>query len=114
LAVGVETRRQQLLVAYLNVTVSLVRLAEPDFTDRQKTVMLKVYLDPTPQTVRGLAQYANISKPAITRALDRLAEFDMIRRRIDPSDRRSVFVQRTPQGSRYITKLGDFWLEHQR
>jgi hypothetical protein len=34
-----------------------------------------------------------VSKPAITRALDRLSEFDLVSRKTDPHDRRP----RTPQ-----------------
>ena len=39
--------------------------------------------------MRGLAAKLAVSKPAITRALDRLSEFDLVRRKTDPLDRRS-------------------------
>ena len=97
-----ETTKKQLLSAYLNVTVALVRSDNPDLTDRQKSVLLKVYNDDTPQTVRGLAKFTEVSKPAITRALDRLSEFDLVRRRTDPADRRSVLVQRTVAGRNFV------------
>ena len=84
------------------------------YTRSQKAVFLKVYLDEEGQTVRGLASYANISKPAITRALDRLAVFDLIRRRTDPNDRRSVIVQRTAQGRIFFRKMGDIVLDANR
>lgn len=99
--------RKRLLFAYLNATATMVRSETPDLTDRQKAVFLKAYLDETPQTVRGLAEYCNISKPAITRALDRLAEYDLIRRKTDPMDRRSIHVQRTPAGQAYLRQIGD-------
>jgi len=57
------------------------------------------------QTVRGLAATLDVSKPAITRALDRLAEFDLVRRKTDPADRRSVLVQRTPKGTAFMRDL---------
>ena len=106
--------RERLLSAHLEALVAMVRSDEPDLTDRQKAVFLKVYLDEEGQTVRGLASYANISKPAITRALDRLAVFDLIRRRTDPNDRRSVIVQRTSQGRIYFRKMGDIVLDAHR
>jgi DNA-binding MarR family transcriptional regulator len=46
-----------------------------------------------------------VSKPAITRALDRLGEFDLARRKADPQDRRSVLVQRTPKGTAFLRDL---------
>jgi DNA-binding MarR family transcriptional regulator len=46
-----------------------------------------------------------VSKPAITRALDRLSEFDLVRRKKDPLDRRSVLVQRTTTGTAFLRDL---------
>ena len=69
------------------------------------------YLESEGQTVRGLAAALNVSKPAITRALDRLAEFDLVRRKTDPLDRRSVLVQRTPKGTVFMTTLREYLSE---
>jgi DNA-binding MarR family transcriptional regulator len=55
--------------------------------------------------VRGLAAELNVSKPAITRALDRLGELDLARRKVDPLDRRSVLVQRTLKGAAFLRDL---------
>jgi len=55
-------------------------------------VLLTVYLTPPPHTVRGLATEFNILKPAITRALDRLGEFGLFRRKPDETNRRSIEV----------------------
>lgn len=82
--------------------VSLVRQDSVDLSARQLGVFLTCYLDNGPHTVRGLAQELNISKPAITRALDRLEELDYVRRKIDPTDRRSVLVQRTVRGAAFL------------
>jgi DNA-binding MarR family transcriptional regulator len=106
--------RERLLSVHLEALVAMVRSDEPDLTDRQKCVFLKVYLDEEGQTVRGLASYANISKPAITRALDRLQVFDLVRRRTDPADRRSVIVVRTPQGRQFFRKMGDIAMDANR
>jgi len=53
-----------------------VKHVSRDFSARQTVELLTVYLTPPPHTVRGLAAELNISKPAITRALDRLGEFE--------------------------------------
>jgi DNA-binding MarR family transcriptional regulator len=85
--------------------VELVRRDGPDLTARQLGVFLTCYLETESQTVRGLAAKLNVSKPAITRALDRLSEFDLVRRKTDPSDRRSVLVQRTSTGMAFQREL---------
>lgn len=82
--------------------VSLVRRDSVDLSARQLGVFLTCCLENGPHTVRGLALELNISKPAITRALDRLEELDYIRRKIDPTDRRSVLVQRTVRGAAFL------------
>ena len=85
--------------------VGLVRRDGPDLTARQLAVLLTTYLENESQTVRGLAAQLHVAKPAITRALDRLAEFDLVRRKLDPLDRRSVLVQRTPTGIGFLREL---------
>src|SRR3984957_6590608 len=85
--------------------VDLVRRDGPDLSSRQLGVFLTCYLESEAQTVRGLAAKLNVSKPAITRALDRLSEFDLVRRKTDPLDRRSVLVQRTPPGMAFLREL---------
>ena len=54
--------------------VAGVRHDVPDLSARQMAVLLTVYLKSPPHTVRGLASALNISKPAITRSLDRLSD----------------------------------------
>ena len=87
------------------VVVALVRREGPDLTARQLGVFLTCYLDDEAQTVRGLAAKLNVAKPAITRALDRLSEFDLVRRKIDSLDRRSVLAQRTATGMAFLRDL---------
>lgn len=94
------------LVAILRETiVALVRRDGPDLSARQLGVFLICYLQDGPHTVRGLAAALNVSKPAITRALDRLGELDLARRKVDPMDRRSVLVQRTLKGAALLRDM---------
>jgi DNA-binding MarR family transcriptional regulator len=82
--------------------VALVRREGIDLTIRQLGVFLTCYLETEAQTVRGLAATLHVAKPAITRALDRLSEFDLVRRKQDPLDRRSILVQRTAVGMAFL------------
>ena len=88
-----------------DTVVALVRRDGPDLSARQLGVFLTVYLGEGPHTVRGLAASLNVSKPAITRALDRLGELDFARRKTDPQDRRSVLVQRTVKGAALLREM---------
>lgn len=85
--------------------VELVRRDGPDLSARQLGVFLTCYLEEDAQTVRGLAAKLAVSKPAITRALDRLTEFDLVKRKTDPMDRRSVLVQRTQAGMTFLREM---------
>ena len=85
--------------------LALVRRDEADLTSRQFGVFLTVYLTAGPHTVRGLAAGLNVSKPAITRALDRLGELSLARRKVGPMDRRSVLVQPTQAGEAFLAEL---------
>lgn len=94
--------------------VTSVRRDAPDLSARQMALLLTVYLTPPPHTVRGLADALNISKPAITRALDRLSELEVLRRKTDDNDRRSVLIQRTVKGSVFLREYGEIICEAAR
>ena len=101
-----QTQTSDQLVGTLRDTiVALVRRDGPDLSSRQLGVFLTCYLQDSAHTVRGLAAELNVSKPAITRALDRLGELDLARRKVDPADRRSVLVQRTLKGQSFLRDL---------
>ncbi|MFN3462191.1 MAG: MarR family transcriptional regulator [Oceanibaculum sp.] len=93
----------QALDLWRRALVESVRADAPDLSARQMAILLTVYLTPPPHTVRGLAHTLNISKPAVTRALDRLGELGLLKRRPDETDRRSVLVQRTVKGSVFLS-----------
>lgn len=94
--------------------VDNVRRDAPDLSARQMAALLTVYMTEPPHTVRGLAAILDISKPAVTRALDRLGEFGLARRKTDPRDGRSVVVQRTVKGSVYLAELAEIIARAQR
>ena len=92
----------------MTTLVDYVRSGEPDLTNRQMALLMVVYLDPGPHTVRGLARALNVSKPVVTRALNRLGALGYLRRQRDDSDKRNIFVARTPRGATFLEELGHF------
>jgi DNA-binding MarR family transcriptional regulator len=95
----------QSLELWRHALVASVRGEAPDLSARQMALMLSVYLGDGPHTVRGLAQTLHISKPAVSRALDRLGELGYVRRERDDLDRRNVLVQRTATGAEFLTSF---------
>jgi Transcriptional regulators len=103
----VEMRPSQALKLWHDVMLAEVRDDEIDLSARQTTILLTIYLEPPPHTVRGLAEKLAVTKPAITRALDTMGRAGLVSRRRDEADRRNVIVQRTVKGALYVERLGD-------
>jgi DNA-binding MarR family transcriptional regulator len=95
----------RLLPILRETIIALVRQDQSDLTARQLAVLLIVYLEEGPHTVRGLAKRLDVAKPAVSRALDRLEQFELTERLADPRDRRSVNVGRTRAGKDYMERL---------
>ena len=110
---GEHDSPENLVGVLRDTVVALVRRDGPDLSARQLGVFLTCYLQEGAHTVRGLAAELNVSKPAITRALDRLGELDLARRKVDPMDRRSVLVQRTLKGTAFLRDLRGIMAEAQ-
>src|SRR4029453_18766839 len=96
------------LSAWMRALIDYVRSGEPDLTNRQMALLMLVYLDPGPHTVRGLARALNVSKPVVTRALNRLGALGYLRRQRDDSDKRNIFVVRTAEGADFLAEFGNF------
>ena len=71
---GIELRPSQALRLLREFSYALVRDDEPDLSARQLAILLTIYLEPPPHTVRGLAAKLGVSKPVITRALDTMGK----------------------------------------
>jgi DNA-binding MarR family transcriptional regulator len=104
---GVTLSAAQALQLWHDVNLDLVRGDEPDLSTRQVTLLLTVYLEAPPHTVRDLARKLGVSKPVITRALDSLGKLELLARRRDETDRRNVLVQRTVKGVLYLERLAE-------
>ena len=88
-----------------DVHLQFVRSGEPDLSARQLTILLTVYLEAPPHTVRDLAHKLGVSKPVITRALDSMSKTGLIARRRDEADKRNVLIQRTVGGALFLERL---------
>ena len=108
---SIEMKPEQGLDLLHDIALAMVRETKPegmaDFTHRQLAILLTVYLERPPHTVRGLAQKLAVTKPVITRALDAMGKQAIIARRRDETDKRNVIIQRTVKGALYVEKLGD-------
>ncbi|WP_353185330.1 MarR family transcriptional regulator [Bosea sp. (in: a-proteobacteria)] len=107
-----EIRPSQALRLWRQVHLDLVRDGEADLSARQTAILLTVYLELPPHTVRGLAKQLGVTKPVITRALDTLGKLGLLTRKRDEADRRNVVIQRTVAGALAVERLGDLVTEH--
>ena len=55
--------------------------------------------------IKTLSSQLLISKPALTRTIDRLTHFQLVFRQRDPKDHRNVFVNVTENGTIYANQL---------
>ena len=104
---GFDLGDLEALELWRRTLVAGIHRSAPDLSVRQMAILLCVYMTPPPHTVRGLAARLEISKPAVTRALDTLSGLGVLRRKADESDRRSVLVHRTVAGSVYLSEFAD-------
>jgi DNA-binding MarR family transcriptional regulator len=104
---AVEMRPSQALRLWHDVSLAMVRDDEPDLSARQITLLIAIYLEPQPHTVRALAAKLGVTKPVVTRALDTMGRHGLVARKRDPGDRRNVLVQRTVGGALYLERLAD-------
>jgi len=101
----------QALQLWHDVSLAMVHDDSHDLTVRQMTILLTIYLEPPPLTVRGLAAKLHVTKPVITRALDTMGMKGLVKRRRDERDRRNVIIQKTLEGSLYLEKIGDMIID---
>lgn len=102
-----ELTESEALRLWQQATLSQVRDDVPDLTLRQTAILLTIYLEPPPHTVRGLASRLAVTKPVITRALDSMGQMKLVTRKRDERDRRNVIIQRTVEGTLYLERLAE-------
>jgi DNA-binding MarR family transcriptional regulator len=104
---SVVLRPSQALRLWQLVSLAEVIGGAHDLSFRQAAILLTVYLDPPPHTVRGLASRLGVTKPVVTRALDTMGAMKLVSRHRDENDRRNVLVRRTVEGALYVERFGD-------
>ncbi|MCK5424305.1 MAG: MarR family transcriptional regulator [Emcibacter sp.] len=92
---------------WMYTLTNTVRSKGTDLTSRQLALLLRIYLEPQPHTVRGLAKALNVAKPVITRAVDTLSGLGLVKRVRDDADKRNVLIQRTVKGAVYLTDFAE-------
>ena len=107
----VELRPSQALALWKDVNVKQVQddatAQRPDLTIRQLAILLTIYLEQPPHTVRGLAAHLKVTKPVITRALDTMGKAELVSRHRDENDKRNVVISRTVKGALFVEAMGD-------
>jgi DNA-binding MarR family transcriptional regulator len=104
---SVELNSLQSLTLLRDIALSEVRDDAPDLTFRQLSILLTIYLEAPPHTIRALAARLEVTKPVITRALDTMGALGLVERHRDVKDKRNVLVKRTVAGALYVERIGD-------
>ena len=99
-------RPSQALTLWRDVALAQVH-DSVDLTPRQTAILLIVYLEMPPHTVRGLAERLGVTKPVVTRALTTMGSEGLLERKRDVADKRNVLIARTVKGSQFLERLGD-------
>lgn len=95
------------LYLWRDVNLALVLAGAPDLSSRQYTILMTIYLDLPPHTVRGLAEKLHVTKPVITRALDTMGKLGLVTRERDMLDKRNVIIKRTVAGAQAVDHLAN-------
>lgn len=111
---ALEIKPSQALRLWRQVHLDLVQDDEADLSARQIAILLTIYLELPPHTVRGLAQQLGVTKPVITRALDSMGKLGLVSRRRDEFDKRNVIIQRTVAGALAVERLADLIVQRSR
>ncbi len=111
---SIEMKPLQAITLLRDIALSEVRDDAPDLTLRQISILLTVYLEAPPHTIRGLAARLGVTKPVITRALDTMGALKLVERHRDPSDKRNVLIKRTVAGALYVERIGDLVISKAR
>lgn len=110
----IELSCLQSLTLLRDIALSEVRDDAPDLTFRQMSILLTIYLEAPPHTIRGLASRLGVTKPVITRALDTMGALGLVERHRDAKDLRNVLVKRTLAGALFVERIGDLVTEKAR
>lgn len=90
---------------FASTTTNMVR-ENIDLTLRQCAVLLAATDERLKgQSVAAYALHLGISKPAVTRACDKLAEMNLLKRAASTDDRRKVLIDVTKDGAAMVDRI---------
>lgn len=95
---------------YLKATLAACR-SGIDLTVRQSATLIVLSKAKRPMRFKALNEELSISKPATTRALDRLQADGLVERIPTPADRRQVDLALTDAGVAMVVRMRDGFAE---
>lgn len=102
----IGTPKVKRALAFLHgVTSASLKCMSLDLSARQTVILLTVYLESGPHSIKSLSKLLSISKPAVCRAVDVLENARLIRRVPDRQDKRKILLLHTAKGSGYLHEL---------
>lgn len=75
------------------------------FSARQIAIFSLVYEENFPGSVKELSKNLNISRPAVTKALNRLEYLGYLKRGYHQHDKRMIILNQTKKGQKYASQL---------
>ena len=99
------TQENRTLDDWMAGVIDYVRSGQPDLTNRQMALLLLICRTAGPHTVRGIAAKLDVSKPVVTRALNRLGTLGYLSRQRDTTDKRNIFVVLTRKGAGFLDEF---------
>lgn len=96
------------------VTAAALKKMPYDLSARQTAILLSIYMEPPPHSIKSLSKQLAISKPAVCRAVDVLEYAKLIKRTPDKSDLRNIAIQKTVKGSAYLKEYASLILQASR
>ncbi len=93
-----------------SVTARMLREMPYDLSARQTGILLMVYLEAGPHSIKSLSEALSVSKPAVCRAIDTLETLKFVKRQRDKDDKRNVYIQRTVKGSVFLSEFAEIIL----
>ena len=106
-----ELTTLEALSLWHRVVTRSLKETKHDLSARQMGILLTVYIEKQQHTVKSLSEALGISKAAICRALDALSAIGLLKRKKDEEDGRNVFIQRTIQGSVFLSDFADIIIQ---
>jgi DNA-binding MarR family transcriptional regulator len=102
-----QPQQQQALRFWKLVHEACLQQDLDELSMRQMAILLKIYIDAPPHSVKTLSEQLNIPKAAVSRAIDSLSAKSLVKRERSKHDKRCVILHRTLSGMTCLGTLAD-------